>query len=74
MPEKEGVETIRELKDEYPGIKIIAISGGGASGDYLYLEFAKELGADRIFKKPIDKEDLLHAIDELIGIPQKQPV
>jgi len=27
MPEKEGVETITELKREFPNVKIIAISG-----------------------------------------------
>ncbi len=30
MPEKEGIETIVELKREFPGIKIIAMSGGRA--------------------------------------------
>ncbi len=32
MPEKEGIETIVELKREFPGIKIIAMSGGGRIG------------------------------------------
>ena len=29
MPIKEGLETIRELKQDFPDVKIIAISGGG---------------------------------------------
>ncbi len=29
MPEQEDVETIIELKRDYPGLKIVAISGGG---------------------------------------------
>ena len=32
MPEKEGIETIRELKQSYPDVRIIAMSGGGVVG------------------------------------------
>ena len=31
MPDKEGMETIFELKTEFPNVKIMAISGGSAS-------------------------------------------
>ena len=41
MPEQEGLQTIRELRAEFPAIKIIAISGGGA-GDP---EFSQNRGA-----------------------------
>jgi DNA-binding NtrC family response regulator len=30
MPEKEGIETIKELHEGNPDLKIIAISGGGS--------------------------------------------
>ncbi len=29
MPEKEGIETIMDLRREFPEVKIIAVSGGG---------------------------------------------
>ena len=29
MPEQDGLETIMKIKREFPGMKIIAISGGG---------------------------------------------
>ncbi len=29
MPEKEGMEVIRELKKDFPSVKIIAVSGSG---------------------------------------------
>ncbi len=67
MPEKEGIETIRELKQGYPDIKIIAISGGGRIEPEEYLCLAKKLGAERTFAKPIRREDLLGAIRELVG-------
>ena len=40
MPEKEGVETIKEIRSEFPETKIIAMSGGGRIGPEMYLNFA----------------------------------
>src|SRR5919108_2919694 len=45
MPGKEGLETIMELRREVPGVKIIAISGGGQTGNMTFLEIARYLGA-----------------------------
>ena len=67
MPEKEGIETIRELKREFPDVKIIAISGGGRIGPVSYLKMAKGLGAQRTLTKPLEREELLRVVRELIG-------
>ncbi len=67
MPEKEGIETIRELKRDFPDIKIIAMSGGGRVGPEDYLHMAKMMGAQHTFAKPIEREELLGAIRELFG-------
>jgi len=65
MPDKEGIATIRELKREFPHVKIIAMSGGGrlVAGDYLMM--AKAFGVERIFKKPLAYDELVTAIAEL---------
>lgn len=67
MPEKEGLETIQELRREYPDVKIIAISGGGQVGPADYLEIARRFGATRTFSKPFDRKALLKAVDELLS-------
>lgn len=67
MPDKEGIETIMELKRDFPDVKIIAISGGGRSDPEEYLYLAKKLGAQRTIAKPFEKEDLLKAVRELVG-------
>ncbi len=67
MPEKEGIEIIREIKEESPDTKIIAISGGGKSGEFIYLKFAGELGADLTFQKPFDHDEIVQAVKKLIG-------
>ncbi len=70
MPEKEGIETIVELKQLNPDVKLIAISGGGKLLPDEYLSFASRLGALRTFEKPIDRELLLRASRELLEEPE----
>ena len=67
MPEKEGVETILELRKHYPQTKIVAISGGGESVRGDYLPVVHELGVCRAFRKPFDLDDLIHTVRELTG-------
>ena len=67
MPKKEGLETIMELKRDFPDVKIIAISGGGRISPKEYLSMAKKLGARHTFSKPVEREKLLAAVRELIG-------
>lgn len=66
MPEKDGWEAIVELRKEFPDVRIIAISGGARLGPYSYLAIAKRFGAQRVFAKPIEKAELLRAIEELL--------
>jgi DNA-binding response OmpR family regulator len=67
MPEKEGLETIFELRRMYPSLKIIAISGGGRIGPDGYLPGAKLLGANMVFQKPLVQKELLAAVATLLG-------
>ncbi|MBM3600940.1 MAG: response regulator [Alphaproteobacteria bacterium] len=67
MPEKEGIETILHIRRIKPGQKILAISGGGPSGNLHYLQSAKTLGADEVLTKPFDAEELSQAIRVCIG-------
>jgi len=68
MPRKEGLETIKELKQGFPDVKIIAISGGGdGMGPENYLQAAKLFGAMCALTKPIEGEDLLKAVQECLS-------
>lgn len=68
MPEKEGLETIRELRLADSEARIIAISGGDRSGNQMFLEMAEKLGADGVLAKPIRQRDLLAKIDAVLKI------
>ena len=67
MPGFDGIETIRELRRMAPGVKVIAMSGGDATGTINMLGDAKLLGADRAFHKPVQLRELLDAVRELLG-------
>ncbi|GAX59509.1 cheY-like receiver [Candidatus Scalindua japonica] len=67
MPEKEGVETIHEIKQDYPNIKVLATSGGGYISGSKYLTMAQQLGADTVLKKPFVYQQLVDAVQELLG-------
>ena len=68
MPEKEGLETIREIRQiAGKGYPIIAISGGGQLDADHYLKTAKLMGADRTLGKPIDNTELLEVVQELLS-------
>lgn len=67
MPEKEGIETIIELKRQHPDVKIVAISGGDRTGNTDFLKMAGLLGADRILQKPFRPKELLATIEDLFA-------
>jgi DNA-binding NarL/FixJ family response regulator len=67
MPDKEGIETIMEIKKDFPATKIIAMSGGGKIGADSYLVMAKHLGADKTMAKPFLQSEIISAVRELLG-------
>ena len=63
MPDREGLETIADLRQRSKSLPIIAISGGGRSGSMDYLETARYLGADTTLSKPFGRDELLRAVN-----------
>lgn len=72
MPEKEGIETIRDLRRNDPGIKILAISGGGRTGNMEFLKAAGALGASATLAKPFGMREFIEAVRSLLGAQQGQ--
>jgi DNA-binding response OmpR family regulator len=68
MPEQEGLETIREARQRFPDIRILAISGGGAGGgETQLLRFAESFGADQTLSKPFTGSQLVAAVRTLLA-------
>ena len=66
MPEKEGIETIIELRKDHPETKIIAVSGGGRLTPEFHLSLAQKMGVQKSFAKPFDNKQFLAAVKELV--------
>jgi CheY-like chemotaxis protein len=70
MPDKEGLETIRDLRHEFPDLKIIAMSGGGSRVEAASsLAAAKEFGAQAVLQKPFEPSALLKTVHEVLKQP-----
>lgn len=67
MPEMEGVEAMLAIREEFPGVKVIAISGGGRTANYDFLGVAGKLGANKTLQKPFKRDDLLRAVRDCLG-------
>ncbi len=66
MPEKEGLELIRELRAEQPDLPVIAMSGGGQAARGAYLDMARAFGAIGTLTKPFDRTTLLRAVEHAL--------
>lgn len=73
MPDKEGIETIQELRRSHARVKIVAISGGGRLDQNMYLAMAKKIGADQILSKPFLPQELLNVVQQLTQPPAEAP-
>jgi len=72
MPKKSGTTLISEVKNQHPGMNIIAISGGGRADPIGYLDLSEELGAEISFAKPVDNDAILMTIDLMMAKKRKK--
>lgn len=63
LPDGFGIDFINVVKENYPAVKIIMISGYDASAK----DVALDNGADVFLEKPFTKEQLYQAIKRLIN-------
>jgi CheY-like chemotaxis protein len=62
MPDRDGIEMIRDLRGSRPDLPIVAMSGGGRMPAAFYLKLARALGAKAILEKPFSNQQLLLTI------------
>ena len=77
MPRQNGVDLLKALKEEFPAIAVIAISGGGnfwpqgykpeAITTSAYLAAASRAGADGVIAKPFEIAELLDVVRSVLA-------
>lgn len=63
MPKKEGLETIRTIRQALPDLPVVAISGGYE----WYLECAQSFGANKVLNKPVGRDLVLETVESLLN-------
>ena len=66
MPEKDGLETVKEILAIDPAAVIFTMSGRDGAGDHN--EVARMLGARRGLRKVVEVEEILQAVRQAIGL------
>ena len=68
MPERDGIETIRDLRGRWPGVKLIAVTAGSRGLEPgLLLRAATVMGADAALEKPIERVAFLTLVETLLA-------
>jgi CheY-like chemotaxis protein len=74
LPVKDGIEVIREIRRDFPGVKIVAVSAGWGPEtlpgreqhlDLRVLRRARDVGAEGALPKPLSQDALLALVEGL---------
>ncbi len=67
MPDMDGLELTRVIHQDFPRVKIVAVSGGQQFMDYCSV--ARLFGAHETLMKPVTVQRLLETVGRLAGQP-----
>ncbi|MGH7126036.1 MAG: response regulator [Stellaceae bacterium] len=69
LPDKDGIEIVREIRRIDPSARIIAMSGGGETAESRLDALTKEFGALETLSKPFRLAQILAAIERALSAP-----
>jgi len=65
MPDGDGFEVIERFRREFPGTRIVVVSGGGKRAKQDYLVVAQLMKVDATLQKPFEIQALLETLRSL---------
>ena len=66
MPDTDGLEVVLSMRERNPKTPVIAISGGMTTMPMDFLPMVKKFGTVKVYYKPVELEELLEGIRELL--------
>jgi len=67
MPGWDGILTLREIRKQYPAVKVIAMSGGDSTGMMDLRKDAELLGAVKSLQKPFTAREIVDLVRSVLG-------
>jgi len=67
MPGQEGIQTIMEVRQHFPRVKMLAISGGSKKLPMDLMPEARAFGAHGTLAKPFTRQELLDAVSAVLA-------
>src|ERR671930_566545 len=67
MPGQDGILTLRQIRKQFPLVKVIVISGGDSTGLLDLREDARLLGAVKSLPKPFTAKEIVEAVAAVLG-------
>ena len=71
MPKVNGFDVLRYVKENFPGVKVIVLTGYADLGNAIR---CKRLGADQFLEKPFNLSEFLTEMHRLIPLNGKHPI
>ncbi|GAB4391828.1 MAG: response regulator [Gammaproteobacteria bacterium] len=68
MPHTSGLSLVRFVHENYPHLKIIALTGQEKLGPQSYLQAARAAGAAAVFQKPVKNQMLIDTVKSLLAV------
>jgi DNA-binding response OmpR family regulator len=62
MPGQDGILTLRQIRKQFPAVKVVVISGGDSTGRLDLRQDAELLGAVKSLPKPFTTAELLETV------------
>ncbi len=69
MPDLNGIDTLRRIREEYPEARVMLCTSVGEEG---MVDLARRIGAKGYIVKPYQAANLLKAVEKIVGPPEKK--